>query len=230
MMFDVTRLAVVVAHPDDETLGAGGTLARLAASPCAIQVIFTSDGESSRYDDEIELDNAIRAREAACSKALGTLGIDREPVFLRMPDHRLDTVPLLDIVQALESLLIPFEPEIVLTHHAGDLNIDHATASRAALTAARPDMPSLKGVYTFAVPSSTEWSFDAFSPSFAPNQYVDISQTFDKKMRAMADYGEELRPSPHPRSPDILKAIAMAHGSRAGLSMAEPFEQLWRRM
>src|SRR5215469_11970846 len=135
----------MVAHPDDEVLGAGGTLARHAAA---------GDGVSARGDNSA----AAKRRAKAAHKAASQLGA-REPRFLGFRDNRLDSTDLLDVTQAIENIIAAVKPTVVYTHHAGDLNIDHVICHRAVLTACRP-LPgcAIRRIYAMEVPSSTEWS------------------------------------------------------------------------
>jgi len=141
-----------------------------------------------------------------------------------LPDNRFDTVPLLDVIKIVEDLIVRLQPEVIYTHYRGDLNIDHVITHRAVLTATRPQTSQpVKEIYAFEVPSSTEWSFDQFSP-FQPNVFVDISATLKLKQEAMALYESEARPFPHPRSSEALRAIAQRWGSVVGFGSAEAFE------
>jgi LmbE family N-acetylglucosaminyl deacetylase len=150
-----------------------------------------------------------------------------------LPDNRFDTVPLLEVVKTVEQLISHVQPEIIYTHHGGDLNIDHAIVHRAVLTATRP----LRGcpvreLYAFEVPSSTEWSFQQFEPFFHPNVFVDIQETLNLKIEALQMYETEIQPFPHPRSPETIRAIAQRWGSTAGVEYAEAFElirSVWQR-
>jgi LmbE family N-acetylglucosaminyl deacetylase len=146
-------------------------------------------------------------------------------VLHKLPDNRLDTVPLLDIVKIVEGLVEGIKPEIIYTHHGGDLNIDHGVIHRAVLTATRPlaGQP-VQEIYAFEVPSSTEWAFQRLEPAFRPNVFVDVSWTLEAKIAAMQCYETEVRQFPHPRSPEALRALAMRWGSLAGCAAAEAFE------
>src|SRR5262249_28889681 len=133
----------------------------------------------------------------------------KEVVLFKLPDNRLDTVPLLDIVKLIEGLIQKLEPEAIYTHHPGDLNADHGIVNRATLIATRPMRGSpVRDVFAFEVPSSTEWAFQKVEPPFRPNVFVDVSNTLDAKMAAMACYESESRPFPHPRSAEALHVIA----------------------
>ena len=161
----------VVAHPDDEVLGTGGTLARHAAKGDAVHILFLADGVGARGDDKAAAERRAKAARLAAS-ALGA----REPEFLGLPDNRLDRLALLDIVQPIENAIRKIAPQTIYTHHAGDLNIDHGLCHRAVLTACRPlpDSTVLR-IYAMEVPSSTEWSSPQSGNAFMPTHFVDIS-------------------------------------------------------
>jgi LmbE family N-acetylglucosaminyl deacetylase len=214
----MTVLALV-AHPDDEVLGAGGTLALHAARGEEVHIVFLTDGVSARGEDSAA---AERRAQAAC-KAASILGA-RQPKFLGFPDNRLDQVALLDVVQAIEAVVTSIQPYTIYTHHAGDLNIDHAICHRAVLTAGRPLPASkLRCIYAMEVASSTEWASPGAGNAFIPTRYVDVSATMTAKRKALEAYGEEMRPFPHPRSAEAVAALAAWRGASAGLAAAEAF-------
>ena len=149
----------------------------------------------------------------------------RDLFLYSLPDNRFDTVSLLDVVKIVEELVEHQQPQVIYTHHGGDLNIDHVVVHRAVLTATRPVAGCpVKEIYAFEVPSSTEWAFGQFQPAFQPNVFVNISATLETKVQAMALYESEARPFPHPRSPEALKALARRWGSAVGVEAAEAFE------
>lgn len=216
---------VVAAHPDDEILGCGGTLARLAREGHNVRIAILAEGISSRYARREDADQEqLRRLHANAHQAADKVGA-AELVLCKLPDNRMDTVPLLDVVKVVEELVARFKPEIVYTHHPGDLNVDHGVAHRAVLTATRPTAgQSVREVYAFEVPSSTEWAFQRLMPSFHPNVFEDIAATLETKVAALACYDTETRAFPHPRSSEALRAIATRWGSVAGLQAAEAFE------
>ena len=219
------KTLVIAAHPDDEVLGCGGTIARLAGEGHEIHILILGEGITSRHDSrDREAADDLLALHACCREAGQTLGA-RDVVIGDLPDNRFDSVPLLRIVKQIEAAVERIRPETVYTQHGGDLNIDHKLVHRATLTATRPTAGfPVKSVYAYEVASATEWSFQEFSPVFRPNVFVDISRTLDLKIRAMELYASELRPFPHPRSPEALRAAAVRWGSVAGLPAAEAFE------
>lgn len=214
------RALVVAAHSDDEALGCGGTMARLAARGWEVGVVFLTDGVGARRPDGGE---PAQQRARAARQALGTLGARLLKAF-DFPDNALDSLPLLTLVRAVEEVARDFSPRLVLTHHAHDLNIDHRLVHQAVLTAFRPmpDCP-VEAILCFEVASSTGWN-SAVLPAFNPTFHVDVSATFAAKLAALACYDAEMRVAPHPRSPQILEAMARCRGSMAGLAMAEAFE------
>lgn len=219
------RVLVVAAHPDDEVLGCGGTVARLAREGHDIHILVLGEGSTSRSEQreqaDISLVGALHENSLAAAKTLGA-----KEVFMRnLPDNRFDTVPLLDIVKIVEELVAGLAPEVIYTHHGGDLNIDHALTYRAVLTATRPVQgQSVREIYAFEIPSSTEWSFQRLEPIFRPNVFEDVSETLEVKIKALSHYETETRPFPHPRSPEALRAIARRWGSVVGGEAVEAFE------
>jgi LmbE family N-acetylglucosaminyl deacetylase len=219
MANDPPTVLVVVAHPDDDVLGAGGTMARHARAGSKVHILFLADGVSARGGDKLAAERRAKAARNAAA-CLGAL----EPAFLGLPDNRLDSLDLLDITQAIEGIISKVGPSIVYTHHAGDLNIDHAICHRAVVTACRPLPGSkLRAIYAMEVPSSTEWAEPTESNAFQPARFVDISAVQDLKRRALEAYAEEMRPYPHPRSFEAVEALGKWRGASAGLHIAEAF-------
>lgn len=223
----IETVLVVAAHPDDEVLGLGATLARHAAVGDAVHMIIVAEGSTSRSDRRDIVGHATeltQLRQAANAAAL-ILGC-RPPRMFGMPDNRLDSCDLLDIIKKLEAAVVEIRPTIVYTHHAGDLNIDHRILHDATLTACRPlSGSSIRAIYAFETVSSTEWS-----PTlpFVPNHFVDAEPTWQKKMAALKAYASELRPAPHPRSFEIVEALASWRGACVGLKKAEAFQTIRR--
>jgi len=215
---------VVAAHPDDEVLGCGATLAGLCKSR-DVHILVLGEGFTSRYESRDKADRAevdrLKASAQAAATILGALSIK----LGNLPDNRFDEVSLLDIVKRVEKAMEEARPEIIYTHHPGDLNVDHCITFQAVLTATRPLPGScVRELYTFEVPSSTEWAFHQLEPSFKPNVFVDVSETIETKIKAMAQYGGEACAFPHPRSPEALRAIARRWGRVVGLESVEAFE------
>lgn len=212
-------ILVVVAHADDEVLGCGATIARHSADGDRVHVVYVADGVSSR---EVGTTADLVARQQAASVAGAILGV-HSATYLDLPDNRLDTVPLLDIVRQLESILASVRPEIVYTHHHGDLNVDHRITHQALLTAARPLPGSpLREILAFEVMSSTEWNSPDIAP-FLPTLFVDVGDYLVAKESALQAYGGEMRQPPHSRSVEHLRCLAMHRGNCVGLAAAEAF-------
>ena len=198
------KIAVFAAHPDDETLGAGGTIARLAKEGHEITVVIA----------------AIRHLEKECRQVCEMLGV-KTLLFKQFPDQMFET-EYRHIQITIEAALKDIEPEVVYTHHPGDLNLDHQIIAKTVLTACRPKPGcSVKDLYQFEVPSSTDWSFGY---TFQPNVFVDISEWLSLKQNAMEIYQGEVQPYPHPRSRRSLSNIAGRWGNMVGLNHAEAFQ------
>jgi LmbE family N-acetylglucosaminyl deacetylase len=218
------RVLVVAAHPDDEVLGAGGTLARHAAQGDAVEVLICAQGLASRPGGATA--DALEALREAARKAAAALGA-HAPRFLDLPDNAMDSVPLLDVVRRVEAVVADVRPDVVYTHHASDLNVDHRLAAQAVLTACRP-VPgaTVRAIYAFETPSSTEWAVPGAAAPFAPSHFVDVSATMEHKVRALGAYAAELRPFPHPRSIEAVRHLAAWRGATVGCAAAEAFVAL----
>jgi N-acetylglucosamine malate deacetylase 1 len=215
------RTLVIAAHPDDEVLGCGGTIAKLTDSGGIVKVAFLADGVSSREGSETDHRSELLARREAAARACAILGAVA-PTFGDLPDNRLDTIAMLHLTRVIESLIDEFAPATVLTHHGSDLNIDHARVHHATVTACRPmQNHPVKTLLFFETPSSTEWQVPGPAAPFMPNWFVDISTTLDRKLQALDAYATELRPWPHPRSREGVEALARWRGATVGVQAAE---------
>lgn len=218
-------ILAVVAHPDDEVLGCGGALARHASRGDDVRILILADGVSARGSDPAKIQRRRKAAEAA-TKELGA----RELMWRDLPDNMLDKKPLLEIVQTVEAVIGEVNPDVVYTHHAGDLNIDHRLVHQAVVTACRP-LPASQTrlVAAFEILSSTEWASPSAATAFSPQLFVDVTGTMERKLAALRCYEEEMRPFPHPRSEQAVRALAMYRGVMAGFDLAEAFEIVrWR--
>lgn len=220
------NVLVVAAHPDDELLGAGGTIAKLSGNGNNVFIHILGEGLNSRKENGKLFEKSELDKLKSCAlKAAKILGA-KKVFFSNFPDNRFDSIDLLDIVKEVENIVGKTMPEIVFTHHYGDLNIDHRKCFDAVLTACRPlKNCTVKEIYSFEVPSSTEWN-GIQAKSFQPNVFIDISKTFNQKAKAMREYKSEIRPYPHPRSIKSLKIIALRHGINVGKKEVEAFEQI----
>lgn len=219
------NVLVIAAHPDDEVLGAGATIARYSQRGTLVDILILGEGITSRVNsgDALQSEGLIQLQDEAF-KAAKVMGA-RPPKMEGLPDNKFDTVPLLHIAQIIEAEIDRVKPEVIYTHHPSDLNIDHRITFQAVLTATRTMAGTcVKRLYSFEIPSSTEWSFGQFEPPFRPTTFVDVSSTIEAKLRAMACYQGEMRSYPHPRSLEALKIIAQRWGTVAGFRAAEAFQ------
>ena len=211
-------ILVVAAHSDDEAIGCSGTMAKHVSAGDQVHVLFMTDGVGSRKGIAREVNNRLSSAEKA-AKILGVASMQN----LSFPDNQMDTVPLLDITQAIEKKIVGIQPNVIYTHHVGDLNIDHQVTHRAVMTACRPQPGScVKEIYAFEVLSSTEWQTPGLMP-FVPNVFVDISDYLEKKVATINAYCEEMREIPHSRSIEHLIALAKHRGYSVGVGAAEAF-------
>lgn len=216
-------ILILSAHPDDEVLGCGGTIAKLADEGAIVHVAFLADGVYSRSGIQVVQQGDLDARRTAAQRAGDILGV-KSVSFGDFPDNRMDTIPLLDITQTVEALIAKHQPEMVFTHHVGDVNIDHRRLHEAVVTACRPQHGHpVKTLLSFEVPSSTEWQLPGSAPPFTPNWFVDISATLERKFAALEAYTTELRPWPHPRSRQGVAHLAHWRGATVGVEAAEGF-------
>lgn len=221
---------VVVSHPDDEVLGCGGTMAKHIQHGDDVHVLILGEGMTSRADSrEAGLkEYDIRTLNKATEEAMQVLGVHHIYSEI-LPDNRFDEVALLDIVKIVERVLADVHPQIIYTHYSGDLNIDHRRTFQAVLTACRPQPGrSVREIFSCEVLSSTEWAEPRPDQAFIPNTFVDISDTLELKMKAMASYKTELREWPHTRSLKAIEHLARWRGTCVGVEAAEGFMQIRR--
>jgi len=209
---------VIAAHPDDEILGCGGTIALHARAGDRVTVVIVSGGRTE------ETSSHGVAQHSYTREALAQLGV-HDLRLLGFPDQRLDTFPLTDIITPLEQVVQEIRPTVVYCQYGGDINRDHELLFKAALVAVRPTESCIEAIYAFDTASSTEW---AYPRSFVPDTWVDISSTLETKLAAMACYESELRDYPHPRSLLALRQRAAAWGNQCCLEAAEVFMTIRR--
>lgn len=219
------RILTIAAHPDDEILGLGGTIRKHANAGDCIECIILGEGMTSRKDSrEDTRKTAIGSLHEDAKRSASIIGY-KNIFFENLSDNRFDSIDLLDIVKIIEKYVNQLRPDIIYTHHQGDLNIDHKRTFEAVLTACRPVGDySVKEIYTFETPSSTEWNFNYKNNMFTPNVFVNIEDTLTEKLEAMACYKTELGEYPHPRSLEALRIIAARWGTVVGEKYVEAFE------
>lgn len=215
---------VIAAHPDDEVLGCGGTIAKLTDQETAVHFAFLADGVGARlHDDSGEYQAHLQQRRMAAQAATEILGA-ASVHFDDLPDNRLDTVALIDITRRVEALVAKHHPVKVFTHHSGDLNVDHRRVHQAVMTACRPQAGHpVRTILCFEVPSSTEWQTPGSGAAFEPNWFVDIGDTLERKLAALDAYRSELRDWPHARSRKGVEYLARWRGATVGCTAAEAF-------
>lgn len=215
----MNKILIVVAHPDDEILGAGGTLIKHAENGDEVYCLILGEGAMSRS----KADKLTLEKLHAETRKAGEVVSFKEIFFADFPDNAFDTVSLLSIAKEVEKYLEKIKPEIIYTHHSHDLNIDHRLVFQAVLTASRPCNKNCPAeIYTFETLSSTEWQIK-YEESFQPNVYIGIEGSIDKKIMALKKYTSEIRDYPHPRSCEGIKILAQYRGLESGLRYAEAF-------
>ena len=221
MILRSLKTLIIVAHPDDETLGAGGTIKLLTEAGTRVDLLVVTDGSSAQFGNDMA---ARSRRNAHLEQACDILGIHR-CIALDFPDMRLDTVPHIELNQAIGKVVEEEGYDTILTHHPGDVNKDHKQVFNSVMVVARPVPNSrIRNLATFFVNSSTEWGASFADGMFAPNLFMDIDQTIDTKLAAFAAYEDELRSWPHPRSLKAIRSRAQTVGSEVGFCHAEAFQ------
>ncbi|MEM9681366.1 MAG: PIG-L family deacetylase [Bacteroidota bacterium] len=219
---------MVVAHPDDEILGVGGTIHQLNVRyKCTVRVVILGEGITSRSDkrDIDRWKKQLKVHQKNIETARKLILYESVEVY-NFPDNRFDSVALLDIIKVVEKEKQVFEPEIIFTHHGGDVNIDHQRTFEAVITACRPlETEQVRTIITFETMSGTEWRASSDPKHFIPNMFLEISEKdLQAKIDAMEVYEFEKRTYPHPRSPGALKVRAQMWGVANGVKYAEAFQ------
>lgn len=225
------KVLVVAAHPDDEVLGCGGTIARHAAEGDMVHILILAEGMTSRDPlRDIHARKEELAQLVNTAKKVGSFLGAQSVELLSFPDNRMDTLPFLDVIKEVEIRLERVRPEIVYTHHHGDLNIDHQITHRAVVTACRPfPGQTVRTLLFFEIPSSTDWQIAHTGNVFIPQWLVDISGTertgtfLGKKLEALKMYEKEVRDFPHARSLQNVENLALIRGAVGGNSASEGF-------
>lgn len=212
------------AHPDDETLAAGATIAKLARQGAQVHMAIPATGINSRRNslDQKTREASLGALREDCEKACALLGVlPKQLYFGEFADNEMDTSSLLEVIHWLEEIIADVKPDLILTHHRYCTNIDHQYCHDAVVVATRPATNSHIPVLCGEVPSSTGYLRPV---QWEPNLYVEVSmEDVDMKVCAMQAYKGEARPDPHPRSPEVLRALAKVRGSESGFLWAEAF-------
>lgn len=212
---------IIAAHPDDETIGCGGTILKHIDDRDTVNIITLTDGVSSR--DSLSSSDE-RERNIAANKAIKLLGANWVGCGT-FPDNNMDSIPILKIIKFIESFKKEYYPNIIYTHSPNDLNVDHGIAAMATLTAFRPE-PAEKydEIRFFEVASSSDFSVKQLNNKFEPNLFININNFLEKKIKALECYDEEIRDYPHSRSYKKIKALAEYRGAQSGMNFAEAFE------
>ena len=218
----MSRILVVAAHPDDEVLGLGATIKKLS-SDNEIYILIVTEGCSSQYKGQ-EFASIIAEKKVMAQKAAKILGA-KEVLFGDLPDMRLDSVDHTVVNAVIEKAVDEIKPEIVFTHHFGDVNLDHQMCYRSTLVATRPSVSTtVKKLYTYEVLSSTEWQSATTAHAFVPNTYVELcEECLTAKIDALKIYSMELRQFPHTRSEEAIRNLAAYRGQSVGKAAAEAF-------
>lgn len=209
---------VVAAHSDDEALGCSGTISKHIEQGDSVHLLFMTDGVASRSAKV----NNKKKRLTAAQGVAEILGVDTL-TNLNFPDNRMDSIPLLDVVKEIEDKISQVQPEVIYTHHIGDLNIDHQITHKAVITACRPHPGfCVRKIYAFEVLSSTEWQTPGVE-SFCPNMFIDITDYIDIKKQVLKVYSAEMHQTPHSRSIDNAIRLNAVRGNSIGVDYAEAF-------
>jgi LmbE family N-acetylglucosaminyl deacetylase len=219
------KILVVASHPDDEVLGLGGTIRKHVNNGNVVECVILGEGMTSRTLKREDTDKKVLDElKSTTMKSAEIIGYNKVH-FSNLPDNRFDSIDLLDIIKEVDKYIQFTNPDIIYTHHYGDLNIDHRKTFQAVITACRPvGEYSVKEIYCFETPSSTEWNFTYGDSIFKPNVFIDVEDTLQAKIDAMACYVSELRDYPHPRSLKALEVIAARWGTVVGKKYVEAFE------
>ena len=221
------KYLVVVAHPDDEVLGAGATINKLIKEGNEVAIVTMANHAAARAN----ISETLAEDEAEAYRLMGVT----KSYAADFPNIKMNTVPHLDLVQFVEECIEDFGAEVIITHHPSDTNNDHVCTSYAVQAACRlfqrkPNVPALKELLYMEVPSSTEWSLDSSSNRFTPNCFVEIGmEGVELKLKALKAYKGVMRPYPHPRSDEAITGLAAFRGAQAGMNYAEAFECVFKR-
>jgi LmbE family N-acetylglucosaminyl deacetylase len=209
---------IIGAHPDDEVLGVGGSIAKHTAVGDEVHILILTEGSTQQYDDNTIVEQK-RKEAKRCAEHLGVKKVH----FGDLPDMRLDSLPHVEVNAVIERICEKINPDVVYTHSKREINQDHVEAHKSTLVATRPNS-GVSTVLAYETPSSTDFSTTV--DGFNPDLYIDIEEYLDTKVEAFERYETELREFPHPRSGEALRAIAKARGAASGAVAAEAFDIL----
>lgn len=208
------KVLVFAPHNDDEVLGLGGTIAKYAAEGHEVYVCEVTSGQNQK-----RLEN-IQNEALAAHKILGV----KETIFLGLPVVGLADMPIKELNKAMHNIVQKIKPDIAYIPHKGDMHIDHKMVAESAMVALRPvDSPQLKAIYVYETLSETEWNIPSSDNLFVPNVWVDITETIDKKIKAMSCFKSQLIAFPHPRSLEAIESLSRLRGSTICRENAESF-------
>jgi LmbE family N-acetylglucosaminyl deacetylase len=233
MIKSTDKILVVAAHPDDEVLGCGATIHKLREKfpEMPIFCVILSEPLASRKSHAVAFDKKDFQEVINASLKVSELLGFTKTYFENLPNNRLDSLDLLEVIKIIEGWIEELKPTIVFTHHKNDLNLAHRITSQAVLTGCRPlEGCSVRVLYSFEIASSTEWNFPTYASIFSPNMFVEVGEAIETKITAMEMYRSERRVFPHPRSPEAIRAAAVRWGSVGNLNMAEAFETIYERV
>ena len=232
------NVLIIAAHPDDEILGMGGTIAKHTSQNDNVSIIYMATGVTARKElskSEYEIKNIPKETQEKWQQQIEGLRQDakksakllkvKNVKFFDFPDNEMDGIHLLKVVKVIEKEIEIAKPDRIYTNHYSDLNVDHKVVYNATLTACRPSDFPVKEILSFEVLSSTEWSYPL---GFNPNYFINIEKHLEKKIEAMKLFANEIRKFPHPRSPENMKYVAGRWGSVSGFKAAEAFELIRR--
>lgn len=219
------NILVIAAHPDDEILGCGATIYKHSKDGDNVFVLILGAGVESRYKKGLNNGTIIKKKNVLYKESLRAHKIlkIKKSFFEYIADNRFDSVELLDLVKILENYIKKLKPNIIYTHSYKDLNIDHRLIFESVLTATRPKINEHIDLFSFEIPSSTDWAF-GYKTSFNPNYFINVEKEFNFKMRALKCYKSEMRKFPHSRSLENVDYLSKVRGAMIGCKKAEAFE------
>lgn len=218
---------LVIAHPDDEVLGAGATIKKLVANNNRVAICVMSGHAAARA-------NISETLQEDMEKAMNCLGVEKK-YQANFPNIKMNTIPHLELVQFVEGCIEDFGADVIITHHPSDTNNDHVMTSQAVQAACRlfqrrENIPVLKQLMYMEVLSSTEWALCSSADRFVPNYFVEVGKNgIEEKIEMMKLYKGVMRDYPHPRSKEAILGLAAYRGAQAGCDYAEAFECVFRR-